>query len=71
MQDDEQVERIEGTVAPVVRHHGLTLVDLEWKGDRRRGRLRIYVDKTGGIDIGDCETSISNGKWFERVINFV
>jgi ribosome maturation factor RimP len=52
MADDE--ERIEGTVAPVVRQHGLTLVDLEWKGDRRRGILRIYVDKAGGVGIDEC-----------------
>ena len=52
MADDE--ERIEGTVAPVVRQHGLTLVDLEWRGDRRRGILRIYVDKAGGVGIDEC-----------------
>jgi len=42
-------------IEPVVQHHGLTLVDLEWKGDRRRGILRLYVDKVGGVGIGDCE----------------
>jgi ribosome maturation factor RimP len=52
MADDE--ERIEDVVAPVVRQHGLTLVDLEWRGDRRRGILRIYVDKAGGVGIDEC-----------------
>jgi len=52
MADDE--ERIEGTVAPVVRHHGLTLVDVEWRGDRRRGILRVFVDKAGGVGIDEC-----------------
>ena len=52
MADDE--ERIEGVIAPVVRQHGLTLVDLEWRGDRRRGILRIYVDKAGGVGIDEC-----------------
>ena len=47
-------ERIEGVIAPVVRQHGLTLVDLEWRGDRRRGILRIYVDKAGGVGIDEC-----------------
>jgi ribosome maturation factor RimP len=55
MQDDGELARIEDVVAPVVRQHGLMLVDLEWKGDRRRGILRIFVDKAGGVGIGDCE----------------
>ena len=55
MQDGEQIGRVEDVVEPVVQHHGLTLVDLEWKGDRRRGILRVYVDKAGGVGIGDCE----------------
>ena len=52
---DEQVGRLEEIIAPVVRHHGLTLVDVEWRGDRRRGILRVFVDKAGGVGIGDCE----------------
>ena len=55
MQDEERIGRVEDVVGPVVEHHGLTLVDLEWKGDRRRGILRVYVDKAGGVGIGDCE----------------
>jgi ribosome maturation factor RimP len=55
MPDDEQVARIEEVIAPVVRQHGLALVDLEWRGDRRRGILRIFVDKAGGVGISDCE----------------
>ena len=39
----------------MIRHHGLTLVDVDWRGDRRRGILRLFVDKTGGVGIGDCE----------------
>jgi ribosome maturation factor RimP len=52
--DDEQGARIEDVIAPVVRHHGLTLVDVEWRGDRRRGILRVFVDKAGGVGIDDC-----------------
>lgn len=55
MPDDERVARIEDVIEPVVRHHGLTLVDVEWRGDRRRGILRVFVDKAGGVGIGDCE----------------
>ena len=52
---DEDIGRIEDVIAPVVRHHGLTLVDVEWRGDRRRGILRLFVDRAGGVAIGDCE----------------
>ena len=55
MPDDEQIARIEDVIGPVVRGHGLTLVDVEWRGDRRRGILRVFVDKVGGVGIGDCE----------------
>ena len=54
MQDDERGARIEDVIVPVVRQHGLTLVDVEWRGDRRRGILRVYVDKVGGVGIDDC-----------------
>jgi ribosome maturation factor RimP len=52
---EEQIVRVEHVIVPVIRHHGLTLVDLEWRGDRRRGILRLFVDKAGGVGIGDCE----------------
>src|SRR5205807_708570 len=40
---------------PVLRDHGLTLVDLEWRPRRPRGVLRLYVDKPGGVGIDDCQ----------------
>ena len=46
---------IEEAVAPVVADHGLQLVDVEWREIRPRGLLRLYVDKPGGVGIGDCE----------------
>jgi ribosome maturation factor RimP len=52
--EDELGGRIEDVVAPVVRQHGLVLVDVEWRGDRRRGILRVFVDKAGGVGIDDC-----------------
>lgn len=55
MPDDELIARIEDVIGPVVRQHGLTLVDVEWRGDRRRGILRVFLDKVGGVGIGDCE----------------
>jgi ribosome maturation factor RimP len=55
MQDDEKQHEIEGVVEPVLRDHGLTLVDLEWRPRRPRGALRLYVDKPGGVGIDDCQ----------------
>src|SRR6266705_5577213 len=46
---------IEEAIAPVVADHGLQLVDVEWRELRPRGLLRLYVDKPGGVEIGDCE----------------
>jgi ribosome maturation factor RimP len=54
MQGEERELRIEEVVQPVLRDHGLTLVDLEWRGHRPRGILRVFVDKPGGVGIEDC-----------------
>jgi ribosome maturation factor RimP len=55
MQDDERDGRIEEVIQPVLRDHGLELVDLDWRPHRPRGVLRLFVDKHGGVGIGDCE----------------
>src|SRR3989454_2118097 len=55
MQDDERQLEIEGVVQPVLRDHGLMLVDLEWRPRRPRGALRLFVDKPGGVGIDDCQ----------------
>lgn len=55
MDDAERTDRIEEVVTPVLRDHGLTLVDLDWRPLRPRGLLRLYVDKPGGVRIEDCE----------------
>ena len=55
MAEDERTARIEEVVVPVLRSHGLTLVEIEWRDRRPRGVLRVFVDKPGGVGIGDCE----------------
>lgn len=55
MQDDEHDNRIEEAIQPVLRDHGLELVDLDWRPHRPRAALRVFVDKRGGVGIGDCE----------------
>ena len=46
---------VETVVLPAVQAHGLTLVDLEVRGNGRRTAVRIYVDKPGGVAIDDCK----------------
>jgi ribosome maturation factor RimP len=53
--DTERVALIEEAVSAVVDDHGLQLVDVEWRGLRPRGVLRLFVDKPGGVAVGDCE----------------
>jgi ribosome maturation factor RimP len=55
MPDNAQVARIEEVIEPVLGDHGLELVDLDWKGARPRGVLRVFVDKMGGVRLADCE----------------
>jgi ribosome maturation factor RimP len=55
MQADERELQIEEVVQPVLRDHGLTLVDLEWRGHRPRGMLRVFVDKPDGVRVEDCQ----------------
>ena len=34
---------------------GLELYHLEWHSTGRKGILRVFLDKPGGINVGDCE----------------
>jgi ribosome maturation factor RimP len=49
------IERVEAVVAPVLASHGLSVVDAEWHREGRRWVLRFFVDKPGGVSIGDCQ----------------
>ena len=49
-------EAIEAVVAPVVETHGLTLVDLDVRGSGRRLTVRFFIDKPGGVSVGDCQS---------------
>src|SRR3990172_1904206 len=55
MDEAEQVAAIEEVVLPIVRDHGLQLVDLEWRAVRPRAALRLFVDKRGGVAMADGE----------------
>src|ERR671923_668722 len=55
MDDAVPTDQIEEVVMPVLRDHGLELVDIEWRPRRPRGVLRLFVDKPGGVGIDDCQ----------------
>jgi ribosome maturation factor RimP len=55
MDERERIAKIEETIVPVIRSHGLDLVDLDLRGEGRRLVLRVFVDKAGGATIRDCE----------------
>lgn len=56
MADDAQwLDQVEAVVAPVLASHGMSLVDSEWLREGRRWVLRLFVDKPGGVSVGDCQ----------------
>jgi ribosome maturation factor RimP len=53
--DEAWLGRVEAVVVPVLASRGLDLVDAEWHREGRRWVLRFYVDKPGGVSVGDCQ----------------
>lgn len=50
-----RLSRVEAALSGVLVSHGLSLVDLEYHREGRRWVLRLFVDKTGGVTVGDCQ----------------
>jgi len=48
-------ERVRAVAAPIVRALGLELVEVQCVGHGTRTVVRVFIDKPGGIGIGDCE----------------
>ena len=53
--DEAWYGKVEETLAPILASRGLVLVDLEWSRQGRRWVLRVFVDKPGGVTVGDCQ----------------
>ena len=52
----KEIEEIVTEIAnPVVNKHSFELVDVEFIKEGSSWYLRIYIDKPGGITIGDCQ----------------
>ena len=48
-------ERVRAFAQPVVEAHGCSLWDIEYVREGGEWFLRLYIDKTGGVNINDCE----------------
>jgi len=49
------LEEIEALIRRIVEAEGMELVDLEFKMGKSRDLLRIFMDKSGGVTLDDCE----------------
>ncbi len=48
-------QAITDLIEPVLITEGLELVDVEYKKEGKSWVLRIFIDKEGGITVGDCQ----------------
>ncbi len=55
VQAKEIVKLVEETSMPILEEKGFEFVDCEFVKEGPQWYLRLYIDKEGGITIGDCE----------------
>ena len=51
----EVVERVRTIAIPLFIELGLELVDVEFRREANGWILRLYIDKLGGVVLGDCQ----------------
>ncbi|MBI4572531.1 MAG: ribosome maturation factor RimP [candidate division NC10 bacterium] len=51
----EVVERIRTVAEPILAERGLELVEVEFQREGRGWILRLYMDRAGGVTLGDCQ----------------
>lgn len=54
MKVDDVISQVRGLVEPILDHKGMELVDIEYRIERGRWVLRLFIDKEGGITLDDC-----------------
>ena len=52
----EVAEKVEFLLRGAVEEQGLELVHVQYLGRRRSPLLRVYIDKSGGVTLEDCQT---------------
>jgi ribosome maturation factor RimP len=58
-------EQVMELVSPVVRSMDLILVDVAFEKMGKNSVLRIYIDRTGGLDIDTCE------RFHRQIVDFL
>ncbi len=54
--EKKQIEKeIEEIIEPFLKEEGYILVDVNWKGKGRKGKIEIFVDSPSGITIKDTK----------------
>ncbi len=48
-------ERLIALIEPLLERLGYELVELEYSAGRAHGVVRLFIDKAGGVGVGDCE----------------
>ncbi len=51
----EIAERVRVLVNPILTDQGLELVEVEFRREARGWILRLYIDRSGGVTLGDCQ----------------
>ena len=61
-------ERVEILLKPIIEDLGYDLYDVEYSKEGKDYFLRIFIDKSSGIDLNDCEkvSNIINDKLDEK-----
>jgi ribosome maturation factor RimP len=49
------MERVRAIALPLLQELGLDLVDVEFRREAGGWVLRLYLDKRGGVTLGDCQ----------------
>lgn len=57
MNKKQIVETVETYLEPILEESQLALVDVEYVKEGPNYYLRIYIDKEGGVNIKDCQTT--------------
>lgn len=55
MKNADPVYKVEQLLHPILTEHSLELVELEYKPAGRNSTLRVFIDKSGGVSLDDCE----------------
>ncbi|MEK7825798.1 MAG: ribosome maturation factor RimP [Nitrospirota bacterium] len=48
-------EKVRGIAKPIVDSLGYELIDVEYLAGGNRAKLRLFIDKEGGVTLDDCE----------------